>query len=233
MHKEKSLAEIIKNDIEQFIESNNELLFNERDFQVRLSMYLFQRGYYDDVDLEYHLPIGYKKAFDKDYAIWETEKPSIDIVVRKGDEYVPIELKYKLKAISGSISRFGEKTKKDVPIVTNQSAQNLGRYAFWKDVKRIELVKKHYSNVKTGLAVFLTNDDSYTKAKEDTNYYAFRMVNGDKIGGLLQWKEGKKDDDKHYPSFTLEHYYSIKWNKKGYEHKMELMPDAYYTIVQV
>ena len=125
----------VKSDIEGFLASNTELLFNERDLQMRLSIFLVRsKNNYDDVDLEYHLPAGFNKKFDKDYKDWKTEKPSIDLVVRKDTEYVPIELKYKLKAVNGSISRFGEKSCNTVEIIPNQSAQNLGRYAFWKDV---------------------------------------------------------------------------------------------------
>lgn len=183
------LVDIVKTDVENYMASNTELLFNERDFQMRLSLYLLATQNYDDIDLEYHLPVGQKPSFDEDYKSWETEKPSIDIVVRRGQEYVPIELKYKLKAISGRISRFGEESPADVAIVTNQAAQNLGRYAFWKDVRRIELVKKHYCAVDAGIAVFLTNDESYLKSRIGTNYYDFSMDEGRQVSGVLDWKE--------------------------------------------
>lgn len=49
----------------------------------------------------------------------------IDIMVRKGNEFVPIELKYKLKGIESQIHRFGEHSSVPIPIVTDQSAQDL------------------------------------------------------------------------------------------------------------
>lgn len=223
------LIDVVKKDIELFFASNRELLFNERDLQMRLAHLLLNSGHYDDVDLEYHLPIGFKETFDKDYEQWETEKPSLDVVVRKGDEYVPVELKYKLKAVRGAISRFGEQSQDpNLEIIPNQSAQNLGRYAFWKDVKRIELVKKHYSKVHSGLAVFLTNDPSYLDAKEGADYYAFSMKEGHVASGQFDWRTPK---DK-YPPITLNGNYLITWHKISPPcHK--LMPTAYYTMVQI
>ena len=206
------LIELVRNDIKSFLTSNRELLFNERDFQMRLSLSLLASKHYDDVDLEYHLPIG--------------QKLSIDIVVRRGEEYIPIELKYKLKAISGRISRFGEKSPVDVSIVTNQAAQNLGRYAFWKDVRRIELVKKHYRAVNAGIAVFLTNDESYLKSRVGTNYYAFSMDEGRQVSGVLDWKV----PNNNYPSIPLDGTYVIRWGKTSFN---ELMQTAYYTIVTI
>ena len=220
------LIELVRNDIKSFLTSNRELLFNERDFQMRLSLSLLASKHYDDVDLEYHLPVGQNPSFDREYERWETEKPSIDIVVRRGEEYIPIELKYKLKAISGRISRFGEKSPEDVAIVTNQAAQNLGRYAFWKDVKRIELVKKHYRSVNAGLAVFLTNDESYLKSRVGTNYYAFSMDEGRQVSGVLDWKKRNEN----YPSIPLDGIYEVRWGKTSFH---ELMKTAYYTIVTI
>lgn len=220
------LIDIVKNDVKSFMKTNSELLFNERDFQMRLSLSLLASEHYDDVDLEYHLPIGQNPLFDDEYKQWETEKPSIDIVVRRGEEYIPIELKYKLKAISGRISRFGEKSPKEVAIVTNQAAQNLGRYAFWKDVKRIELVKKHYRSVNAGLAVFLTNDESYLKSRVGTNYYAFSMEEGRHVSGILDWKE----NNPNYPPIPLDGEYEVTWETTSFH---DLMPTAFYTIVSI
>ena len=220
------LIELVRNDIKSFLTYNRELLFNERDFQMRLSLSLLASKHYDDVDLEYHLPIGQKPSFDREYERWETEKPSIDIVVRRGEDYIPIELKYKLKAISGRISRFGEKSPEDVPIVTNQAAQNLGRYAFWKDVRRIELVKKHYRAVNAGIAVFLTNDESYLKSRVGTNYYDFSMDEGRQVSGVLDWKV----PNNNYPSIPLDGTYVIRWGKTSFH---ELMKTAYYARVTI
>lgn len=224
---ENSLCNDVRKDIERFLKENTELLFNERDLQMHLAIFLKSLGNkYDDVDLEYHLPVGFNSGFDKAYKQWETEKPSIDIVVRRGQEFLPVELKYKLKAVQGSISRLGVKNIKNIEIIPNQAAQNLGRYAFWKDVKRVELVKKFYPTVKNGLAVFVTNDETYLKSKEGTDYYGFRMIEGDTISGVLKWE---KEKDK-YPAITLDGTYQVKWESIE---KPSLIKEIHYTILTI
>lgn len=220
------LIDIVREDVRLFMQANEELMFNERDFQMRLSLSLLNSGHYDDVDLEYHLPVGLNEDFDAEYARWETEKPSIDVVVRKGDEYVPIELKYKLKAVKAEISRFGEKSKSEIEIIPNQFAQNLARYAFWKDVKRVELVKKYYRNVNSGLSVFLTNDPSYLTAKRSADYYSFSMEEGHTAIGTLDWATPKPK----FPPINLDGQYNIEWAKTSFN---QYMDTAYYTIVTI
>ena len=51
------LSDVVREDIVAFLDSNNELLFNERDLQIHLATWL--RGSanaYDDVDVEYYVP---------------------------------------------------------------------------------------------------------------------------------------------------------------------------------
>ena len=165
-----TLATIVKDDICSFLEGNKELLFNERDFQMHLATYLSNTKKYDDVDVEYYVPFT-----ELDNYIWKNEL-RIDIVVRKGQEYLPVELKYKTKKVKQKISRFGEELTQD-GVMKNQGAQDLGRYNFWKDIRRVELVHKRFKNIKNGLAVFLTNDNYYLKAgREDSNCIKFSMT---------------------------------------------------------
>ncbi|MBR4307360.1 MAG: hypothetical protein IKT83_05140, partial [Bacteroidaceae bacterium] len=49
--------DIVQQDIFAFLESNEELLFNERDFQMHLATWLRNSANdYDDVDVEYYVP---------------------------------------------------------------------------------------------------------------------------------------------------------------------------------
>ena len=49
-----TLIDIVRDDVMAFLESNNELLFNERDYQMHLATWLRNSGNgYDDVDVEY------------------------------------------------------------------------------------------------------------------------------------------------------------------------------------
>ncbi len=163
-----SLIQEIRADIEAFLQQNNELFFNERDFQIHLAVYLRDLHKYDDVDVEYYVPYTTLSNY-----VWKNEL-RLDILVRKGNEFVPVELKYKTKKVQKSILRFNE-TIKDIEVMKNQGAQDLGMYDFWKDVRRIELVRNRFEHVQGGLAVFLTNDKLYlSEPKPLSNNYLFR-----------------------------------------------------------
>ena len=151
-----NLIEIVQQDVFAFLGSNEELLFNERDFQMHLATWLRNSANaYDDVDVEYYVPRSSLQNY-----VWDSEL-RLDIVVKKDGEYCPIELKYKTKKVERQISRFDEMLDNQVVVMKNQGAQDLGMYDFWKDVRRIELVRNRFCNVKGGLAVFVTNDESY------------------------------------------------------------------------
>ena len=93
-------------------------------------------------------------------------------------------------------------------------------------MRRIELVKKHYRAVNAGIAVFLTNDESYLKSRVGTNYYAFSMDEGRQVSGVLDWKV----PNSNYPAIPLDGTYVIRWGKTSFH---ELMKTAYYTIVTI
>ena len=69
------LKDVVEADVRQFIEGDEELFFNERDFQMHLAVYLRSLGKYDDVDIEYYVP---QKELDR--YLWENEL-RLDIVV--------------------------------------------------------------------------------------------------------------------------------------------------------
>ena len=219
------VSEVCK-DLLSYVKQIDRVIFNERDLQLYLSDKLKSSGHYDDIHLEYHLPKGVNAKFDEGYADWETERPSIDIVLEIGSRFIAIELKNKLKSFSTNLSRFGEST--NVQILKNQAAQNLGRYQFWKDVKRIELLKQSYKNVLGGVALFLTNDGNYLNTTSGADYEDFSMEEGCKKGGEnskpLDWgspikkdKNGKEFIDKSgnpirkSPAIVLDETYSPSW----------------------
>ena len=176
------LIDIVQQDVFAFLESNEELLFNERDFQMHLATWLRKSANdYDDVDVEYYVP-----KIELPNYVWDSEL-RLDIVVKKDGEYCPVELKYKTKKVERQISRFDEMLDDKVVVMKNQGAQDLGMYDFWKDVRRIELVRNRFAKVKGGLAIFVTNDALYTKASrpESNNY-------------LLNMNEGKHSVIKHW-----------------------------------
>ena len=89
-----TLIDLVRADVFAFLKSNNELLFNERDFQMHLATWLRNStNHYDDVDVEYYVP-----RQELDNYIWESEL-RLDIVIKKDGEYCPIELKYKTRKV--------------------------------------------------------------------------------------------------------------------------------------
>lgn len=187
--------ENVKGKLLHYIKNLNHFLFNEKDLQIYLALELVQDediiGNQITVHPEYHIPKMVCPGFDNDYAIWG-EVPSIDLVLQKGDKYIPVELKYKHKAVtSTSFECFGCKVDKNIALVTNQGAENEGRYDFWKDVKRLELLKKHFKdNVLGGIAIFLTNQDKYRKETTGEDA-AFGMIDTNR---QKERKWGKKKD---------------------------------------
>ena len=207
-----NLIEIVQQDVFAFLESYNELLFNERDFQMHLATWLRNSAnHYDDVDVEYYVP-----KTELDNYIWDSEL-RLDIVVKKDGEYCPVELKYKTKKVESQISRFDEMLDEKVVVMKNQGAQDLGMYDFWKDVRRVELVRNRFKNVKGGLAVFVTNDQFYTKAsRQNSNNYLLNMTEG-KHSVIKHWqnKDSACAKMKSYKSFEVEKEYSIKWHHRN------------------
>lgn len=200
-----ALADVVKEDIADFIRSQNTLMFNERDFQVQLALHLASQRHYDDIEIEYFVPNSLAEGYDWDSNLY------IDIVVCKGDEYVPVELKYTTREVRKDISRFGQ-TLPDVPIIRNQGADNNIRYNFWKDVRRLELIGKIFPKVHNGLAVMLTCDPAFLKEHRPTvASYPFSMNEGFTAGGgVMDWTGEVKARDNHRP-FLLENEYTVHW----------------------
>ncbi|MBR4689956.1 MAG: hypothetical protein IKO90_05795 [Bacteroidales bacterium] len=101
-------------------------------------------------------------------------------------------------------------------------------YDFWKDVRRIELVRKRFNAVKNGLAVFVTNDSQYLKpSRETSNNKAFNM-NAGVHGKQKHWKDSNSTCARTHGNFEVEKEYSIDWSESVYEDVK-----FYYCIVQI
>lgn len=191
------------------------LFHNELDMQVDLTIYLRNTGKYDEIQTEYFidkevLPDGTNGN------VWERHF-NLDIVLCRGDEWFVIEMKYKTTAMDEEESeRFGEKV--DFATLKNQGATNYGMYGFWKDVRRIEIVKQRFSGVVGGIALFVTNDEKYWEGhkREDAGYANFSMAQGSH-GPEMKWtgKCEKENDKKEHHEFTLEHSYNVEWSREG------------------
>ena len=131
-----------------------------------------------------------------------------------------IELKYRTKE-QKDIMRYDRKFD-----LKNQSAQDLGRYHFIKDIERLE-DKTGDEKIATGKSycIMLTNDSAYYDAerydkrkKKDTRDRNFRIHQGAKIKQInpdekLVWNLKSKDERRSYMGDPLEikHEYICKW----------------------
>jgi hypothetical protein len=220
----RSLVDLVCNDVCAFLESNQELLFNERDFQMHLATWLRNSdNRYDDVDVEYYVPWQVLDGY-----VWESEL-RLDIVVKKDGEYCPVELKYKTKKVERQITRFGEALHDKVIVMKNQGAQDLGMYDFWKDVRRVELVRNRFERVKGGLAVFVTNDHLYTKGSKPTsNNYLFGMAGEAARSTKKHWANPESTCAKSHPNFEVEQAYDVEWHDRAVDGV-----EFYYCIVTI
>ena len=96
---------------------------------------------------------------------------------------VAVELKYKTRKLNLLLE--GESF-----ALRDQSAQDISRYDFLKDIQRLEQLRK-LPNARAGFAVLLTNDPSYWKHSSHpaTIDAAFRLHEGRTITGEMAWSE--------------------------------------------
>jgi len=189
---------------------------------MHLATFLRQMGHYDDVDVEYYVPLSKLQGY-----IWNSEL-RIDVLVRKGVEFFPIELKYKTKAVRKKINRFGESLSDDVEVMKNQGAQDLGKYDFWKDVRRIEIVRNRFSNIKNGLAVFVTNDPMYLQRGRQTSNHINLSMDDGVHGKEKHWLDKDSTCCRTHPDFEVEKEYSVHWSDTIIEDVR-----IYYTLLTI
>jgi len=111
------------------------------------------------------------------------ERLYLDIWAADKDEKLAIELKYKTR-------RLHVKVGDEVFHLLDQSAQDIARYDFLKDVHRLEQIV-YGSNDVVGYAIFLTNDSAYWKLpiNRRTIDADFRIHENRVVTGELQWEQ--------------------------------------------
>ena len=217
-----NLQQAVKVEIKNFLNKSNRIFFNERDLQMNLALWLKQHSKWD-VEVEYYVPSS--AFFNQNNYPWKKANRNdpqdmyIDIVVIYGTEYVPIELKYKTKKTSGFNSpRFGNNA--ITANLKNQSAQDLGRYDFWKDVHRLEVLKTVFNPAKlNGIALFVTNDPAYLNSpKQCSNCQNFYMSDGKGSTSFTKnihchWQNGAVNKYPSRPDFCLNNNMRLHWSK--------------------
>lgn len=224
--KQTTFSKKVCDEIEQFFlvaqKANGQVIYhNELELQMLLCQHLMKKF---NVQLECYVPTNGDTFTAKADYPWRTkdgklQEMYVDIVVNDGKEWVPIEVKYKTRGLVEDGLLFGQPTK-NLSILKNQGAQDLGMYGFWKDVRRVEMLCKTYPTVKNGIAIFVTNDPYYVespkgKEADKVNYYAFRMTEGRTALGRMAWMNENCKIAASYPAFKLDGQYTIHWEPVG------------------
>lgn len=215
-------------------------------FQLELSMFLKDSGHYDEVILEYHIPkeIVAEMAPHTNYP-WFEDSMYVDIVVRKGEEYLPIELKYVTdsfvpKISSNLLGSVFTPDKNPIEILKRHGAHDIRCYDFWKDVRRIEFLKDSFPHVVGGISLFLTNEESYKREPKKTAvYYNFGITDKRLVPREKKWLKDAKTAEGR-PDFTNKQEYYIDWKRidlcykafSGEETKSETLP-FYYCMIKI
>lgn len=231
-----SLLYALETDIKDFFDciqkksedKNNKvstIFTSERSFQLELAMHLKTTGNYDEVIMEYNIS---EKVWDRWTKVasfpWPKKSIYIDIVVRRGDEYAPIELKYVTAAYApeGGSNFLGfdwdPEALGSVEILKGHSAQPIRCYEFWKDVKRIEFLKESCPRVVGGISLILSNDKSlWERPSVEASYHKFGL------NSAISPRE--KDWSKPValatgrPGFSNRQDYTITWRKVKLRYK--------------
>ena len=143
---------------------------SEADFQHALAWEIHQQLPAASIRLELPLSIGGRTLH-------------LDIWAATEEAVFAIELKYKTRNLE--VQRGEEKFR-----LRNQSAQDIGRYDFIKDIWRLEQIVEGRENA-VGYAVLLTNESTYWagESRRPTIDSDFRLYEGRILEGTLQWGE--------------------------------------------
>lgn len=160
---------------------NNDAFCSEAHFQHELALRLAQTGSCKRIVLERSYPDNSFSSKDLYLDVW---------IKTMTGERIGIELKYKTADASFQIE--GESVN-----LKNHMATDSGRYGFWEDVRRLELLIRD-GKLESGYVVFLTNAPSYWefggqyKNGNITQDHNFNMVAGRSVGptALLAWDLG-------------------------------------------
>jgi len=122
----------------------------------------------------------------------------LDVWAAQENTILAVELKYKTRALSVRIDD-------EQFTLRNQSAQDIGRYDFIKDIRRLEQIISDRKNI-VGYAILLANDSAYwTRARGSRPVDAdFRLQEGRNLHGILRWGEGASEGTKRTREKSLE-----------------------------
>ena len=177
----------------EMLAGQRKIFHSEADFQHALAWEIHGSLHDGTIRLEYpHSHSGQQMHID----IWVSERNSL----------VPIEVKFKTRVLK---TRIGSESYD----LKNQSAQDIGRYDFIKDIGRIEqVVCENHNSV--GYTILLTNDSAYWKSPRKPNPVdaCFRIHEGRVLAGTLRWQGAGAGTTRGRESeISLTGHYHVTW----------------------
>jgi len=132
----------------------------------------------------------------------------VDIWIEQDGHVLVIELKYKTRALQ---VRVGD----EQYALRSQTAQDLGRYDFIKDIGRVESIVADRASHASGYAILLTNDPSYWMQSRnlDTADARFRLHEGSTLHGSLEWGPSASEGTRcgREDLLQIRESYALKW----------------------
>lgn len=177
------------------LSGNRSVFHSEADFQHALAWEIHKQPCVNAVRLEKRIPINDAHGY-------------LDLLVDTDHGHCAIELKYKTRGavIADCAGEIFE--------LKNQSAQDIGRHDFIKDIWRLERYVK-LAQRSIGYAILLTNDQGYwQEGKQNSVDAAFRLSEGRVISGVCSWtKDAAPGTTKgrNIP-IAIDGRYALSWN---------------------
>jgi len=218
------MRKLLYSQIIKFLKNQTSFFLTEEEIKILLALYLTKSALYTNVFIEYNVNCKLLTNYP-----WKNDKKiAVDIVVQQNDYFIPIEIKFKTKEQTLHHHVFGTLTNMKL---ANQKAINEGCYGFWKDVKRMEILKETFRLKYSGLVLFVTNDSQYQRQpKKNVQYEPFSIYQKRQIAGgtILNWNESKKPitESRHikFPPIKISNNYEINWHDMSlFEHKFLLL----------
>jgi hypothetical protein len=132
----------------------------------------------------------------------------VDIWIEQDGHVIAIELKYKTRTLQVLVEN-------EQYALRSQTAQDLGRYDFIKDIGRVENIVADRAPRASGYAILLTNDPSYwTQPRNDNTADArFRLHEENILRGSLGWGSGASEGTKRGREdlLQLRGSYALRW----------------------
>ncbi len=182
------------NKILDIIKKKRKIFHSEADFQHAFAWEIHKELPEASVRLEFPFKTG-------------DQNLHVDVWIESQEKVLAVELKYKTRALSVTVNEEQYHLK-------NQSAQDIGRYDFIKDIQRLECIANKQTNFE-GYAILITNDSAYwlKPKKIDTVDANFRIQEGRVLENNLKWSEHASDGTKksRESAIYLQNKYTVQW----------------------